>query len=55
MFSTMSPNLVFTSPVCDDHEVKDTILFYRFRRDDVTYIEDKDLVLFYQAFDLYNG
>lgn len=41
--------------VCDDHEIKDEMLFYRFRRDDDTYIEDKDLSLFYRALELYNG
>lgn len=41
--------------VCDDHEIKDELLFYRFRRDDDTYMKDKDLSLFYRALELYNG
>ncbi|XP_053394978.1 DEP domain-containing mTOR-interacting protein-like isoform X2 [Mercenaria mercenaria] len=41
--------------VCDDHEIKDEVLFYRFRRDDDTYMQDKDLSLFYRALELYNG
>jgi len=42
-------------PVCDDHIFKDEMLFYRFRRDDETYKEDKDLTMFYTAYELYNG
>ena len=41
--------------VCDDHLIKDDILFYRFRKDDETYMNDKDLVLFYKAQELHNG
>ncbi|KAL4236891.1 hypothetical protein ACF0H5_005277 [Mactra antiquata] len=41
--------------VCDDHDIKDQVLFYRFRRDDGTFTEDKDLTLFYKALELYKG
>ncbi|KAH3694665.1 DEP domain-containing mTOR-interacting protein-like [Dreissena polymorpha] len=41
--------------VCDDHDVKDDVLYYRFRRDDDTYRQFPNLDLFYTAFTLYNG
>ena len=45
----------FHFAVCDDHAIKDQTLFYRFRKDDGSYLEDKDLVLFYKAQELHNG
>ncbi|XP_052777705.1 DEP domain-containing mTOR-interacting protein-like [Mya arenaria] len=41
--------------VCDDHDIKDEALFYRFRKDDDTVRENADLCLFYKAYDIFNG
>ena len=44
---------IITITVCDDHDIKDEVLFYRFRRDDGTYKDIKDLALFYKAREVY--
>ncbi|ESP05565.1 hypothetical protein LOTGIDRAFT_152422 [Lottia gigantea] len=40
--------------VCDDHQFKDEKLFYRFRRDDGSYTEDKDTEAFYTGHFIFN-
>ncbi|XP_028414602.1 DEP domain-containing mTOR-interacting protein-like [Dendronephthya gigantea] len=40
--------------VCDDHQFKDQMLFYRFRRDDGSGGFDKETEFVFQAVDLYN-
>ncbi|KAJ8306033.1 hypothetical protein KUTeg_016578 [Tegillarca granosa] len=39
--------------ICDDHQFKDEMLFYRFRKDDKSFEEFKDLNTFYKALKLY--
>lgn len=43
----------FLHHVCDDHQFKDEMLFYRFRKDDKSFEEFKDLNTFYKALKLY--
>lgn len=43
------------STVCDDHNFKDELLFYRFRRDDDSIESQKDLLLFYKVLDIYHS
>ncbi|XP_046543456.1 DEP domain-containing mTOR-interacting protein-like isoform X1 [Haliotis rubra] len=40
--------------VCDDHSFKDEHLFYRFRRDDETYLQNKDLRAFFKGQHLFD-
>ncbi|XP_071119063.1 DEP domain-containing mTOR-interacting protein-like [Haliotis cracherodii] len=40
--------------VCDDHSFKDEHLFYRFRRDDDTYLQNKDLRAFFKGQHLFD-
>ncbi|KAJ7382104.1 hypothetical protein OS493_036943 [Desmophyllum pertusum] len=39
--------------VCDDHQFKDEMLYYRFRRDDDTTVLNPDLVVIYRGCDIY--
>lgn len=39
--------------VCDDHQFKDEMLFYRFRRDDDTVVSNPDLAMIYRGCDIY--
>ncbi|KAK3595270.1 hypothetical protein CHS0354_010878, partial [Potamilus streckersoni] len=39
--------------VCDDHVFKDEMLFFRFKREDDSYMDDKDLKLFFIGWDLF--
>uniref|UniRef100_A0A8W8JXZ7 DEP domain-containing mTOR-interacting protein n=1 Tax=Magallana gigas TaxID=29159 RepID=A0A8W8JXZ7_MAGGI len=41
--------------LCDDHNFKDELLFYRFRRDDDSIESQKDLLLFYKVLDIYHS
>lgn len=45
----------FFHHVCDDHNFKDELLFYRFRRDDDSIESQKDLLLFYKVLDIYHS
>ena len=40
--------------VCDDHQFKDEMLFYRFRQDDGTATLNPDLVIVYRGCDIYH-
>lgn len=40
--------------VCDDHQFKDEMLFYRFRRDDDTVVLNPDLAVVYRGCDIYH-
>lgn len=44
----------FVHHVCDDHQFKDQMLFYRFRRDDGTEFPDKETEILYKGLDLYH-